>query len=365
MKVFKNEKGYTLLLTLIIILMIIIFSSSFALSAMNQHKQVEHTDSKYEVTAVAEMGIEYYHAEIINLITTVRSKLDSEISLIQNNSNLTVSEKVNAIKSVELTTRTNLTKGLDCLDGYNNSTSKPCNPDETLSISKGKDIDKLNSIKFTLLNSKLITNSKSQLEVLVKGSIPNKDYEISAIFNLPNNLLTVTLISNGENVKGDGNQNTPIYPKCDIQYSNKPCKVDSNVVFSTPFVISGGLVQFNRAVTLTKKNIGELTNTNIYMDQLIINTGKENGNANSIKVGKDAKLCIRQISENDAKKINTNGGKVYILATKNFRIENAINFVKQEEFDINCNFMKNPSDDKYTITPTDVNFDIIDSVTYH
>ena len=51
MKTVQNEKGYTLLLTLVIIFIIIIFFSSFSLSAMNQQKQVEKTDENYEVTS--------------------------------------------------------------------------------------------------------------------------------------------------------------------------------------------------------------------------------------------------------------------------------------------------------------------------
>ena len=65
MKTVQNEKGYTLLLTLVIIFIIIIFFSSFSLSAMNQQKQVEKTDENYEVTAIAEMGVEYYQAKYI------------------------------------------------------------------------------------------------------------------------------------------------------------------------------------------------------------------------------------------------------------------------------------------------------------
>ena len=34
---------------------------------MNQQKQVEKTDETYEVTAIAEMGVEYYRAQIIHL----------------------------------------------------------------------------------------------------------------------------------------------------------------------------------------------------------------------------------------------------------------------------------------------------------
>ena len=33
---------------------------------MNQQKQVEKTDETYEVTAIAEMGVEYYQAKILN-----------------------------------------------------------------------------------------------------------------------------------------------------------------------------------------------------------------------------------------------------------------------------------------------------------
>ena len=72
----KNEKGYTLLLTLLIIIVIIIFFSSFALGAMNQLKQVGQTDSTYEVTAIAEMGVEYYQAKVEYAMEVARLKIE-------------------------------------------------------------------------------------------------------------------------------------------------------------------------------------------------------------------------------------------------------------------------------------------------
>ena len=74
MKKLQNEKGYTLILTLVIITIIVIFFSSFTLSAMNQQKQVEKTDENYEVTAIAEMGVEYYQAKVLNAIETAKIK---------------------------------------------------------------------------------------------------------------------------------------------------------------------------------------------------------------------------------------------------------------------------------------------------
>jgi len=72
MKINKNEKGYTLILTLIIILVIVSLFSTFAFGAVTQQKQVEITDDTYEVTAIAEMGVAYYQAKVLNTVELAR-----------------------------------------------------------------------------------------------------------------------------------------------------------------------------------------------------------------------------------------------------------------------------------------------------
>lgn len=68
MKIIQNEKGYALLLTFITIILIVILTMSFSLRALNHNRLVEKTDMSYEATAVAEMGVEYYQARVLNII---------------------------------------------------------------------------------------------------------------------------------------------------------------------------------------------------------------------------------------------------------------------------------------------------------
>lgn len=252
MKIVQNEKGYTLLLTLIIIFIIIIFFSSFALSAMNQQKQVENTDNNYQAVGVAEMGIEYYQAEIVNQIYKIKSDLDAEIERIEDNHNLSASEKASVISSLELEFSSKLRTGLECIDDYKDTSR--CHDTEKNDILPVKEIDTTNSVKFTLLNSKILSSStKPQLEILVEGSVPNKQNKISAIFNIPETLLTVTFIPG--NGPGTGNPIPEVYPDCNNDYIDNECKVDGDVLFSSDFTFSGGTVQFNDTVTITKKTL--------------------------------------------------------------------------------------------------------------
>ncbi|MBM7665432.1 hypothetical protein JOC25_001907 [Solibacillus kalamii] len=91
MKIIQNEKGYALLLTFITIILIVILTMSFSLRALNHNRLVEKTDMSYEATAVAEMGVEYYQARVLNLIkeyqtpgTLEWTKVEKELNLLNN-----------------------------------------------------------------------------------------------------------------------------------------------------------------------------------------------------------------------------------------------------------------------------------------
>ncbi len=91
MKILQNEKGYALLLTFLTIILIVIFTMSFSLRALNHNRLVEKTDMSYEATAIAEMGVEYYQARILNLIkeyqtigTPEWTKVEKELNLLNN-----------------------------------------------------------------------------------------------------------------------------------------------------------------------------------------------------------------------------------------------------------------------------------------
>lgn len=60
MKKLQNEQGYALLVTLGVIILITLFLTSFQVIAVNNAKQIQISDETYEVTSIAEMGVEYY-----------------------------------------------------------------------------------------------------------------------------------------------------------------------------------------------------------------------------------------------------------------------------------------------------------------
>lgn len=84
MKIIQNEKGYALLLTFITIILIVIFTMSFSLRALNHNKLVEKTDMSYEATAVAEMGVEYFQARMLNLINKYQTPSTLEWTKVKN-----------------------------------------------------------------------------------------------------------------------------------------------------------------------------------------------------------------------------------------------------------------------------------------
>ena len=178
MKSIQNEKGYTLLLTIVIIAIIVIFFSSFALSAMNQQKQVEKTDENYEVTAIAEMGVEYYTAEILNLVSLYVEKTKNEVEYIKSKNGLSASEKHNEIIVVN---ENNMNKlRLKVKELY------------TSTASLKTTLDSSNFKYFKLQTIPLFTEQDlSVLTIKVTGNLMSKSKVLSAIYNFPTNLVII------------------------------------------------------------------------------------------------------------------------------------------------------------------------------
>ena len=196
MKIIRNEKGYTLILTLIIIIVIVSLFSTFAFGAITQQKQVEITDDTYEVTAIAEMGVEYYKAEILNLIEFYRQKTIDEVKVVEKDSELTGDEKHNAILTIDTNNISDLKSKVLLL----------YNPDPTDKTALGNS----NSKYFALLDDKLFSEEKpSQIDIEVVGHLLDKSKLISAKFRFPTHLVTSTPIGSGS---GNDNDNHLIDP---------------------------------------------------------------------------------------------------------------------------------------------------------
>lgn len=194
MKTVQNEKGYTLLLTLVIIFIIIIFFSSFSLSAINQQKQAEKTDETYEVVAIAEMGVEYYQTKVVNIIAN-HSKIakDNIVAL--------PADKLNdsSISNIKATQMLLLKTEIGTFLGNSNS----------------PEIEVFDSSTFKLSNYVNKTDSSiphgESWTIYVTGSIDGenklKTKTISATFALPAdfNLVSTTLTSGTGDSTGSGN----------------------------------------------------------------------------------------------------------------------------------------------------------------
>lgn len=207
MKIFQNQKGYTLLLTLIIILVIIIFFSTFTLSAMNQQKQVGQTDDSYEATAIAEMGVEYYQATIVNLIAKHSEIAKERIEAIDELDD----KKIKDIKDNQIDTLIGEINSF--LNNSKNIKIPLTNLSETLYF----------MISYPKNNQNPVIINDNSWEIFVTGYNARKSKTISAAFELPENfdIVTTNLTSgdgtpNGSNT-GTGDENTlPSFPPFNI-----------------------------------------------------------------------------------------------------------------------------------------------------
>jgi len=171
MKKLQNEKGYTLLLTLVIISIIIIFFSSFTLSAMNQHKQVERTDENYEVVAIAEMGIEYYRAKIINIINDQIEPLRDEL-------------ENNAKKDNDDPSKQTEEDIIDKHVGIVIANSKALMSDFPIPVNSETSSD----ITFELFHVEGNISDKS-INIEVQGNLADRNSSITAAFKIPDDLV--------------------------------------------------------------------------------------------------------------------------------------------------------------------------------
>jgi len=181
MKTTQNEKGYILIFTLITIFIILMFLSTLTLKALNQNKQVEQTDTTYEVTAIAEMGVEYYHTKVLDAIKDA----SEEVNVIISNNTLTEDGKSSQINDVYKDLRTTVTS------------SSLYNP-----------IELEYNTKSFYLNSISLTDPESgnpTLEITVIGKINEKTKSITAKFDFPSNLATKVIAGGGNSLVTGGN----------------------------------------------------------------------------------------------------------------------------------------------------------------
>lgn len=105
MKQLNNDKGYALLISFVFILLLVIFISSFALRSTSNYKQIEQTDDTYELTSIAEMGVEYYYGAIEHTIAKYQDPINyregKETQAIVNNLNSYIQERTSKRQEAE------------------------------------------------------------------------------------------------------------------------------------------------------------------------------------------------------------------------------------------------------------------------
>jgi len=288
MKASQNEMGYTLLLTLIIIIMITVFFSSFALSAMSQQKQVEKTDNTFEVTAIAEMGVEYYQAKVEAAIEIARLKIEelkrkyesdiakSKTETERNNLKYNLDEAIKKVKS-DLKTK---------IEGY-----QFINVEKTLGD---------NSEKSFGLKSRPIFDGEI-LIMNVVGNINSKEKWLTAYFNFP-----ASLASPGPQGNTTGSTNgkyralfePPTFPETSKSSSINSCPL----VDSTSGSINTEFICHSSSLD----KLGNILNLNLYYtgNYELQNLNENFKNLNNFYANSSTKITNLKPKENSSFYIN-------------------------------------------------------------
>lgn len=193
MKKLHNEQGYTLLITLGVLILITLFLTSFQVIAINNAKQIQSSDETYEVTSIAEMGVEYYAGGATYIIEQYMDKGSEKGKL--------TAEVVKDI-NIYIKGQKNNTVDQSIIDNHK----------KILSESIIKDINDFfkttpNDVLYNLVNIQEV-DEKYALQpefqkwlFTVEGKIPNssKTQKIAAEFSLENfEIITPTLVENEE-----------------------------------------------------------------------------------------------------------------------------------------------------------------------
>jgi hypothetical protein len=183
MRIILNQKGYTLLLTLLLVVIVSGFIGTLTFLTINQQKQVEKTDEQFLLSDISDMGIEHYRARILNDYVAKAVDVQQRIKDYSINNDLTEEELTAYATQAELS-------GIgELIHTYKNYVldKTPLNSNESENFS-------LKSIDVTENNNLLIT-------INLVSSVENEAETLQAIYRLPLNLVNFEIKSGGN---GDG-----------------------------------------------------------------------------------------------------------------------------------------------------------------
>ncbi|AYC29759.1 type II secretion system protein [Paenisporosarcina cavernae] len=230
MKQLTNERGYTLLLTLVIAVLIVGFISLLLAGTLTQQTQVEKTDHNFVADDVAEMGMEYYRADILNKYVITAKEVKTAIQ----DAITTNPEKYVTATQVQQLEQEKEEAGINSLRGYIEA--------YTLSnhlVEKDKSEFQLYSVPKTSLASNAV-----QVKIELKGNYLEAVQLSTLSLLLPINLVNTNFNGGSGNGSG-GNSYDQLFPTpdfqlpenisaCDDAFSNSPCKIyDTKVNLST------------------------------------------------------------------------------------------------------------------------------------
>lgn len=333
----RNEKGFMLILTLLIISVISIFLLSFIQISATQNKQVEQTSNTYEVTSVAEMGVEYYDALIRAQVKTVIENAQRDIASIKNNPNIVDKE----------------TASLNIINSIPSSINQLVYKE--LLVNKEVEIDDTTLFK---LEKTIPTESPwiLNIESIIKVNSIVRNKKIKATITLPQleKLLIIysSIIESSEG--GDGKEsNTGNDSKFEINpiyfsdgshvYFNSPYKF--NLTKEKKQINLKGVFFIGQDIILNdanKNNNNSLTlnNTTMVGKTITLTNPSPNNNNNLIKLDSKSKICLLEAPETSGKvqQIFTGHGHVYILgdSSKKSPPGQNISYLNKSTFEETC-----------------------------
>lgn len=212
-----NEKGYTLLLTLLLIIIIFSFLTTFLLSSVTQTEQIEKTDKSFEASSVAELGAEKLRTIVLIKYEGIKSVLRECINDPDEDIDSCSQDAVSKVRNIKQE-----------LNSYSFDGTSP-KKFEVLPNYTNKEV--YYQYKGIAANS---SNATEQFTIEVKGVIPLDQKVISLTFDLPLALLEEKDPGGGESKTGelfDIPLESSIFPPpdslehCSNKYALPECKL--------------------------------------------------------------------------------------------------------------------------------------------
>lgn len=260
----SNQNGYTLILTLILIIVFVIFSSTFAISALNHQNLVEKTDEKYEVTAIAEMGIEYYQNSILNIVEEYRTNNITKNAL---------NKLINYINNPPYVSGKLPDNYYEMIEQYKNEPMNSLNNaiKQHLVNSVGKEVTLIDGQQmYFKIISTTPGDEKDTWTIIVEGNNGIETKQISATFKIPETFQLITSGNGGDTPSIIGEINFkpllsyPEFPETDYTKINNisECPNDSKSYGSNDTQYKCYLNEKSDSNTITK--LENIQNLNLY-----------------------------------------------------------------------------------------------------